>query len=66
MSSEPLRFKAGASQQFSLSDHTFTPSDFQDVDLQYDYDQEIFPIVIHCVTLEGDGRFMVSNGISYV
>jgi hypothetical protein len=56
MNSEPLKFKAGAGQQYTNSEHIFTPSSHPETYLQYDPESEVFPVVIHCVALEGDGK----------
>lgn len=56
MSAEPIRFKAGTNQTYTNSLHTFNPSQFPDTDLQYDFDKEVFPIVIQCVSLD-DGDY---------
>jgi len=56
MCSEPVKFKAGAGQQYTNSEHIFTPSAHPEIDLQFDPDSEtLFPVVIHCVALEADG-----------
>lgn len=62
MNSEPVKFKAGAGQQYTNSEHVFTPSNYPEIDLQYDPESEgLFPVVIHCVALEGDGECPLYN-----
>lgn len=64
MCSEPIRFKAGANQVYTNSLHTFNPSQFADSELniQYVFDKEVFPIVVQCVSLDdGKGAFFING-----
>jgi len=56
MNSEAIQFKAGANQTYSNSAHVFNPSIYSDTDLIFDFDKEVYPIVIYCHALEGDGN----------
>jgi hypothetical protein len=47
--SETFNYEKGASQTFAQPSHIFYANKFQDEDLQYDSDKDIYPIVIHCV-----------------
>lgn len=60
MSSEPIKFKAGANQVYTNSEHVFHPLDFPEQDLQFDFDREMYPVVIQCVALEGDGKLFIN------
>lgn len=60
--SSKYQYEKGANQTFSQSTHIFFPSKFQDENLQYDSNKDIYPIVIHCVIDEPiDSTFMHSH-----
>jgi hypothetical protein len=59
MSSEPMKFKAGANQVYINSEHEVRPNKYQETDLQFDFEKDVYPVVIHCVALEGDGELVV-------
>ncbi|KAG5672913.1 hypothetical protein PVAND_003001 [Polypedilum vanderplanki] len=46
--SETYNYEKGASQIFSQPSHIFYPNKFQDEDLLYDSEKDIYPVVIHC------------------
>ncbi|XP_075558009.1 mahogunin ring finger 1 isoform X2 [Dermacentor variabilis] len=54
MSSETYHYKRGANQQFSQSSHIFDPSLYCEEELTYNFEDEILPVVIHCLAEEGD------------
>lgn len=53
-SSKAFHYLKGASQLFCQPSVTFVPSQFEDDELCYNVDKEVFPIAIHCVTLSDD------------
>jgi hypothetical protein len=54
MSSEPIKFKAGANQVYTNSEHVLHPMEY-DQDLIFDFEKDCYPVVIQCVAIEGDG-----------
>lgn len=54
MSSETYHYKRGANQQFSQSSHIFDPSLYCEEELSYNFEDEMLPVVIHCLAEEGD------------
>jgi len=56
LNSEALRFKSGANQQFTMSEHIFDPSQYSESELQFDSEKEFLPVVIFCHAIEGDGK----------
>ena len=56
MSSETYSYKCGAAQTFCQPDHTFEPGLFSDVELSYNADSELYPVVVVCTSEEGDGK----------
>ncbi|XP_077490563.1 LOW QUALITY PROTEIN: mahogunin ring finger 1 [Amblyomma americanum] len=54
MSSETYHYKRGANQQFSQSSHVFDPSQYCEEELSYNFEDEVLPVVIHCLAEEGD------------
>lgn len=60
--STKFQYEKGANQTFSQPSHIFYPNKFQDENLQYDCDKDIYPIVIHCVIDEPiDSTFVHSH-----
>lgn len=60
--SDKFQYEKGANQTFSQPSHIFYPNKFQDENLQYDCDKDIYPIVIHCVIDEPiDSTFVHSH-----
>ncbi|CAG9808266.1 unnamed protein product [Chironomus riparius] len=60
--SDKFQYEKGANQTFSQPSHIFFPNKFQDENLQYDCDKDIYPIVIHCVIDEPiDSTFVHSH-----
>nr|XP_054605292.1 E3 ubiquitin ligase Rnf157 isoform X6 [Nothobranchius furzeri] len=55
LQSETVHFKRGVSQQFCLSSHTVNLSEWDDEELLFDVDKEIFPMVVQAVVDEGEG-----------
>uniref|UniRef100_A0A8C6KZN9 E3 ubiquitin-protein ligase n=1 Tax=Nothobranchius furzeri TaxID=105023 RepID=A0A8C6KZN9_NOTFU len=54
LQSETVHFKRGVSQQFCLSSHTVNLSEWDDEELLFDVDKEIFPMVVQAVVDEGE------------
>ncbi|XP_023242514.1 probable E3 ubiquitin-protein ligase MGRN1 isoform X2 [Centruroides sculpturatus] len=54
MNSETYHYKRGANQQFNQVSHTFDPTKYTEEELNYQYEDEIMPVVIQCVAEEGD------------
>jgi hypothetical protein len=57
MCSEPIKFKGGPNQVYTNSEHIFHPADYPEQDLQFDFDKDVYPVVIQCIALEGDGMY---------
>ncbi|KAJ8913857.1 hypothetical protein NQ315_003766 [Exocentrus adspersus] len=53
LTSETFYYGRGSNQQFSQPSHVFNPARYADDDLLYDFEREIFPVVIHCIAEEG-------------
>ncbi|XP_060528023.1 probable E3 ubiquitin-protein ligase MGRN1 [Cylas formicarius] len=53
LSSETFHYKRGANQQFCQPTHVFNPAKFSEDELLFDIDNDVIPIVIHCVAQEG-------------
>ena len=60
MNSETYYYKRGVNQQFSQVCHVFEPAKYNEDDLNYSFDKEVMPIVIHCVAQEGEGKFILN------
>lgn len=54
MNSETYHYKRGANQQFNQVSHTFDPTKYTEEELNYQYEDEVMPVVIQCVAEEGD------------
>ncbi|GIY08704.1 e3 ubiquitin ligase Rnf157 [Caerostris darwini] len=54
LNSETYHYKKGINQQFSQVDHVFDPSKYPEDMLNYKFEDEVIPILIHCVAEEGD------------
>ncbi|CAG0916967.1 unnamed protein product [Notodromas monacha] len=52
--SQTMKFTKGANQTFSLPDHILDTTEWIEDDMSYSYEDEIMPVVIHCVAEEGD------------
>lgn len=52
--SDTFYYQKGPSQVFSQPSHIFNPSKFDEVDLQYNSEKDIYPIAIHCVVEGSD------------
>jgi len=65
MNSEPIKFKAGANQVYVNTEHVVKPFKYTEADLQFDFEKDVYPVVIHCVALEGDGELSLWRKIVY-
>lgn len=52
LTSDVYYYKRGVNQQFIQPNHFFDPSLFDEEDLVYNVEKNMFPIAIHCVALE--------------
>jgi hypothetical protein len=59
--SEVFNYDKGANQTFSQPSHIFQPNKFNDEDMLYNAEKEIYPIVIHCVVDENNGDGMMHS-----
>ncbi|KAF7204085.1 ring finger protein 157 [Nothobranchius furzeri] len=66
LQSETVHFKRGVSQQFCLSSHTVNLSEWDDEELLFDVDKEIFPMVVQAVVDEGEGDMFEHLGHSHI
>ncbi|XP_029418530.1 E3 ubiquitin ligase RNF157 isoform X2 [Nannospalax galili] len=57
LQSETVYYKRGVCQQFCLPSHTVDPSEWEEEELGFDLDREIYPLVVHAVVDEGDEYF---------
>lgn len=51
--SDTYYYQKGPSQVFSQPTHIFTPSKYEDEDLQYNIEKDVYPVAIHCVIDDG-------------
>uniref|UniRef100_A0A8D0GRH9 E3 ubiquitin-protein ligase n=1 Tax=Sphenodon punctatus TaxID=8508 RepID=A0A8D0GRH9_SPHPU len=56
LQSETVHYKRGVCQQFCLPSHTVDPSEWAEEELGFDLDREVYPMVVHAVVDEGDGK----------
>uniref|UniRef100_A0A8C8YXM1 E3 ubiquitin-protein ligase n=1 Tax=Prolemur simus TaxID=1328070 RepID=A0A8C8YXM1_PROSS len=56
LQSETVHYKRGVCQQFCLPSHTVDPSEWAEEELGFDLDREVYPLVVHAVVDEGDGK----------
>lgn len=59
--SETFYYQKGASQTFSQPSHIFNPTNYNDDDMQYNVEKDVYPLCIHCVIIDDGGESLTHS-----